>query len=122
MELNHWFKRGHYKRTARLLASGRICAESLKVEARRFLWGKQVTVEGMVHFRPNGQARLIEVRRISRRLVKDGAFEVIPSVETQQPHDLLSDKAEHARNLDPIELAGAWSGKEPIEELLDQFD
>ena len=102
--------------------SGRLCAESLNMEALRPLWGKRVTVEGMVHFRANGQARLIEVRRISHRLVKDGVFEEMPSVEVQQPHDLFSDRAEHARNFDPIELAGAWPGQEPIEELLDQLD
>ena len=102
--------------------SGRICAESLKVKALRPLLGKQITVEGMVHFKANGQAILIEVRRISRRLEKDGVFEEIPSAKTQQPDDPLSDRAEHASNFDPIELAGAWPGNEPVEELLDQLD
>ena len=102
--------------------SGKICAESLNVEALRPLWGKQITVEGMVHFKANGQARLVEVRRISRRLEKDGVFEETPSVEVQQPHDLFSDRTEQVRNFDPIGLSGAWPGDEPIEELLEQLD
>ena len=102
--------------------SGKICDESLNVEALRPLWGKQITVQGMVHFKANGQARLIEVRRISSRLEKDGVFEEMPSVEIQQPHDLFSDRIELVRNFDPIQLSGAWPGNEPIKELLKQLD
>lgn len=102
--------------------SGRICNESLDAEALRPLWGKPITIEGMVHFKTNGEARLIEARRIGRRLEKDGVFEEIPSVEVQQPYDLFSDRVEQVRNFDPIELSGAWPGDEPIEELLDQLD
>lgn len=53
------------------------------------LWGKQITVEGMVHFKANGQAKLIKARRISSRLEKDGVFEEMPSAEVQEPHNFF---------------------------------
>ena len=102
--------------------SGRVCAESLNVEVLRPLWGKQITVEGMVHYKANGQARLIEVRRFSSRLEKDGVFEKMPSVEVQQSHDLFSNRIEQVWDFDPIGLSGAWPGDEHIEELLKQLD
>ena len=101
---------------------GRLCAESLSVEALRPLWGKQITVEGTVHFKSNGQARSIEARRISSRLEKDGVFEEMPSVKVQEPNILFPDRMDQAQTFDPIELAGAWPGDEPIEDLLEQLD
>lgn len=102
--------------------AGRICTESLSAETLRPLWGKQITVEGMVHFKANGQARLIEARRVSTWLEEDGLFEEMPSAEVKQPNSLFTDRMEQARAFNPIELAGAWPGDEPIEELLDQLD
>ena len=100
---------------------GRLDA-SLSVEALRPLWGKQTTVEGMVHFKSNGQPRLIEARRISGRLEKDVVFEEMPSIEAQKSHDLLQGQRKQVGAFDPIELAGAWPGDEPIEDLLAQLD
>ena len=101
---------------------GRLDAASLSVEALRPLWGKQTTVEGMVHFKANGQPRLIEARRISSRLEGDSVFEGMPSVEIQKSHDLFPVQRKQFGAFDPIELAGAWPGDEPIEELLAQLD
>ena len=101
---------------------GRLRAESLSVEALRPLWGKQITVEGTVHFRSNGQVRLIAVHRIGSRLEKDSVFEEMPSVKFQEPDILFPDSMDQVRAFDPIELAGAWPGDEPIEDLLDQLD
>lgn len=100
---------------------GRLDA-SLSVEALRPLWGKQTTVEGMVHFKANGQPRLIQARRISGRLEKDVVFEEMPSIEVQKSHDLFSGQRKQVGGFDPIELAGAWPGDEPIEDLLAQLD
>ncbi len=101
---------------------GRLCAESLNVEALRPLWGKQITVEGTVHFKSNGQARLIEARRIGSRLENDGVFEEMPSIKIQEPNVLYPNRIDQARSFDPAKLAGAWPGDEPIEDLLDQLD
>ena len=100
---------------------GRLDA-SLSVEALRPLWGKQTTIEGMVHFKANGQPRLIEARRISGRLEKDVVFEEMPSVEIQKSHNLFPAQRKQAGAFDPIDLADTWPGDEPIEELLAQLD
>ena len=101
---------------------GRLDAASLSVEALRSLWGKQTTVEGMVHFKANGRPRFIEARRISGRLEGDSVFEGMPSVEIQESNDLIPVQRKQFGDFDPIELAGAWPGDEPIEELLAQLD
>ena len=101
---------------------GRLDAGSLSVEALRPLWGKQTTVEGMVHFKVNGEPRFIEARRISSQLEGDRVFEEMPSVETKKSLDLFPAQRKQFGAFDPIELAGAWPGDEPIEELLAQLD
>ena len=101
---------------------GRLDAASLSVEALRSLWGKQTTVEGMVHFKANGQPRFIEARRIGGRLKGDLVFEAMPYTEPQRPADLFPVRRELVGTFDPIDLVGAWPGDEPIEELLTQLD
>ena len=88
----------------------------------RPLWGKNTTVEGIVHFKANGESRLIEARRISERLAGDGVFEEVPSIEIGEPGELFSVPRRTGRAFDPIELAGAWPGDEPLEYLLAQLD
>ena len=91
---------------------GRLDSESLSSETLRPLWGKQTTVEGMVHFKANGQPRLIEARRISGRVQGDEIFEEMPSAGARKP----------TGSFDPVDLAGVWPGDEPIEDLLAQLD
>ena len=91
---------------------GRLNPESLSPETLRPLWGKQTTVEGMVHFKANGQPRLIEARRISGRLQGDEIFEEMPSAGAGKP----------TGTFDPVDLAGTWPGDEPLEDLLAQLD
>ena len=38
-----------------------VQSDQLNVKVLRSLWGKRATVQGMVHFKANGQPRLIEV-------------------------------------------------------------
>ena len=91
---------------------GRLNSESLSPETLRPLWGKHTTIEGMVHFKANGQPRLIEARRIGDRVEGDEIFEEMPSAGSTKP----------AGSFDPADLAGAWPGDEPIEDLLAQLD
>ncbi len=97
---------------------GRLNADFLDVEALRFLWGKPTTVEGTVHFKVNGQPRLIEARKISARVEGDEVFEEMPT-RKQDMERVLRASAQVA---DPKDLAGAWPGDEPIEELLAELD
>ena len=97
---------------------GRLNADFLDVEALRFLWGKPTTVEGIVHFKVNGEPRLIEARKISARVGGDDVFEEIP-VENRDMERIIRTSAQMA---DPKNLAGAWPGDELIEELLAELD
>ena len=103
--------------------SGRLDRTMLDIEALRPLWGKETTVEGMVHFQINGQPRLIEARRIDKRLEGDSIFEANPSVERTESDAIFSasEKA-RARSFDPMNLWRSWPGDETIEELLSQLD
>ena len=97
---------------------GRLNTDFLDVETLRFLWGKPTTVEGMVHFKVNGQPRLIEARKISARVEGDDVFEEMPS-GNQDMERVIKTSGKIA---DPKSLAGAWPGDEPIEELLAELD
>ena len=79
-------------------------------------------MEGIVHFKANGQSRLIEARRISGRVEGDSVFEEVPSVARQELYDLFPHRDRRIQSFDPIELAGTWPGDEPLEDLLAQLD
>jgi hypothetical protein len=101
---------------------GRVHPEFLDGESLRHLWGKAVTVEGMVHFKANGQARLIDARKLSLKTDGDEIFEALPAVSN--PHaqsDLFPDAALASKFHDPMILWGAWPGDEPLEELMAQL-
>lgn len=101
---------------------GRLDPKALNVEALRPLWGKQTTVEGMVHFKANGQPRLIEARRIGGRVEGDAIFEEMPAADV--PGDPVFTRAQErgAKSFDPMKLWGTWPGDELIEELLAALD
>ena len=101
---------------------GKLCPSELDAEASRPLWGKQATVEGMVHFKANGQPRLIEARRLSGYVEGDKVFRKIPVADRVKADDLLIVQGKPIRSADPAELEGAWPGDEPIEDLLSLLD
>ena len=100
---------------------GRVDGASLSVEVLRPLWGKRTTMEGVVHFKVNGQPRLVEARKISERREGDGLFKQLP-VARPASQDLLPGFRRKAAAFDPIDLAGAWPGDEPLDDLLKQLD
>ena len=121
-EIKHGNGRFHLLVNPNSALLGRLDPASLHVETLRSLWGRQATVEGTVHFKPNGQPRFIEARRISGWREGDGVFEDMPSVEIRQSADLFPARYAQAGAFDPIDLAGSWPGDESIEELLAQLD
>jgi len=60
--------------------------------------------------------------RIGTQLKGDSAFEEVPSVASQEPHGSFPQYDTKFQAFDPIELAGAWPGNEPLEDLLAQLD
>lgn len=100
---------------------GKLVGEAIDVEFLRSLWGAQTTVEGVVHFKHNGQPRLIEARRIRGCMDGDSVFKEMPSVEAPALRGLTADETRRGRSADFMKLWGAWPGDEPMEELLAQL-
>ena len=101
---------------------GWLDPSSLDVETLRPLWGKQITVEGMVYFKVNGQPRLIEARRVGSHTERDVIFEEMPAAGIPRSRGMILDREKQARSFDPMELWGTWPGDESIEELLADLD
>ena len=101
---------------------GCLDTTQLDTESLRPLWGKQTTVEGMVHFKANGQPRLIQARRISGQLEGDSLFEEMPLLGEPEPHRPNKARRGRASSFDPMDLAGAWPGDESIEDLMAELD
>ena len=101
---------------------GRLDSDSLEVETLRPLWGRQTTVEGMVHFKANGQPRLIEARRIGSHADRNVIFEEMPAAEISGARSMTPNQERQARSFDPMELWDIWPGDESIEKLLADLD
>ena len=115
---------GHFQlvldQNVRLL--GKLYPTALDAETLRPLWGRQATVEGVVHFKANGQPRLIEAHRLSGRVEGDKVFGEMPMAEKVKTSGLLVAQGKPVHPVDPAELCGAWPGDEPIEDLLSDLD
>ena len=68
---------------------GKLHPDLLDTEVLRPLWGNPTTVEGLVHFKANGQARWIEARRMSGRAEGDRVFEVIHRRKVKRHYTLF---------------------------------
>ena len=101
---------------------GRLHPEFLAIESLRPLWGKRITVEGMVHFKANGLPRFIKARRVSRFVEGDGCFEETPSIDIPRSQGLTPSQESKVRSANFMDLWGSWPGDEPIDELLAQLD
>lgn len=102
---------------------GRVHPEYLSAEALRSYWGKEVTVEGMVHFKANGDARLIDARKLLEHRPGDEVFDVSPHAYPGSQKELFPELTKEKTRLgDPMSLWGAWPGDEPIEELMAELE
>lgn len=102
---------------------GRLLPDSLDIEVLRPLWGRSVTVEGLVHFNVSGKPRLIEARSMSIQSESDVIFEALPQMASDNFSPVISKKEEKlASEFNPLNLRGKWPGDEPVEELLADLD
>ena len=83
---------------------GRLQSDQLDVEVLRPLWGKRVTVQGMVHFKDNGQPRLIEAYRLRPYQDRDAIFEELPSTEMPKSRSLIRRQEKQARSFNVLSL------------------
>ena len=98
--------------------NGRLHADANDVELLRPLWGRQATVQGIVHFKANGQPRLIEAQRISAGQPGDHLFAEIPHSDQELPRPQPRRTEQGPRAAKPADLVGTWPGEEPVEDLL----
>jgi hypothetical protein len=96
---------------------GRINEEFLSAESLRQFWGKDVTVKGIVHFRPSGHIQLLQAHLIKLKERGEEVFEEVPTVQTEA--EFLGATTQAAEKKDWLsEIRGKWPGDESIEELL----
>ncbi|MCE2455142.1 MAG: hypothetical protein J4G12_04900 [Gemmatimonadetes bacterium] len=132
-EIGHGLRRFRLQIGDKVL-QGRLDEGIVDVELLRPLWGRQVTVQGMVRFKSNGWPRVIQARRIDERADGDRFFEKMPQAELPGRGPIDQFKARDGPagragptgrlwgQVDPMILWGAWPGDEPIEELLAALD
>lgn len=106
----------------RSVLPGRLLPEALDPEVLRPLWGKPVFVEGRVHFKANGQPRMIEAVKVVKCEKEDNIFQRMPVPEESIFSDRATKKRHRAKGFDPRVLAGSWPGDESLEELLADLD
>lgn len=94
--------------------TGRVDSKFIDIESLRPHWGKPTTIEGIVSFRSDGRARLIEARRIRVRSNGDCVFDELPT----QSKLIDTDLEKKAAAFDPMTIIGKWPGDESVEELL----
>jgi hypothetical protein len=74
-------------------------------ESLRPLWGHPATVEGMVHFKLNGQPRFIEARKISAPTAGDQVCSSVPMVPSRLQQEMLfPELTKKGRDADPMLL------------------
>lgn len=97
---------------------GRLSNPSSHLEVLRSLWGKRVTLEGVVNFKGNGEARFIEARMIREDIEKDALFEDVPKGESDDMRELIVEAVTREGATKLSDLIGLWTGDETSEELL----
>ncbi|HCE45446.1 MAG TPA: hypothetical protein DET40_18050 [Lentisphaeria bacterium] len=101
---------------------GRIDEEYMSVEDLRNLWGKKVTVKGMLHMKPSGNIRLLEAHMLKIMDDSEEIFETVPLIKTEsdlyQQHLIPSENKKNWIN----EVWGKWPEDESIEEIMAEFE
>lgn len=97
---------------------GRLVNPSLHLDRLHSLWGEKVTLEGMVNFRANREARFIDVRKIRRYVEQDALFEQVPKGDPSDPRELVVEAMSRKGATKLTDLIGIWPGDETAEELI----
>ncbi len=96
---------------------GRIQESTQNLELVRPLWGKQVTVKGVLHYGPSSKPRHLEAESITSRSSGDEVFTAMPAATEHV--DLLVQAQKGSKPQKVVsEIWGKWPGSESIDELL----
>lgn len=99
--------------------SGHLDPAKIEVEALR---GREATVTGMVHFRPDGAPRAIVAGHLAPYTAADEIFEPLPRSALPGSSVITPEFERLASEFDWDRIRGVWPGDETIEELLDRLD
>lgn len=99
------------------MVRGRIIESLINLEEIRNLWGKKVTVKGILQYAPSKKPSFLEAEVITPKQIGDEIFNTIPIAF--QVHDVLvqAQKSVFSQNI-VSEIWGKWPGDESIDELL----
>lgn len=101
---------------------GQVQREKIDIEELRPLWGKQATVQGIVHFKVDGQPRLVKANKIQAYSIGDSIFDALPSASDLKLSKIVNNRVRQMDSFDPLDLAGTWPDDESIDELLAELD
>ena len=97
-----------------------VTEKSLLPELREYL-GREVTISGTAHFKPNGTVSFIQVDEYSEPGETDKVFNRKPRAMGTEQQVLFQLKAGKKQN--PLnDLIGSWPGDESLDELLEMLD
>lgn len=96
---------------------GRIDDKHLTAENLREYWGKEVTIKGVVHFKPSGKVQLLEAHVIKHKERGEEIFAEMPQAFTEI--ELFGEVLQKPDRKDWLQKVWAqWPGDESIEEIL----
>lgn len=96
---------------------GRLNEDFISAEEMRRLWGKRVSVKGMVHFKPSGAIRLLDAHMLKPMEEGEEVFGVPPQVQSEAAF-VREISAPRGQKDWLKDIWGQWPGGESIEELL----
>ena len=96
---------------------GRVHPEFLSAETLRELWGRKVSVKGLVHFKVSGVPRFMEAEILKVMEEGEEIFDRLP-VAVQMEAPFAGAVRTSNEKVDVAEFWGRWPGDESIEELL----
>lgn len=96
---------------------GKIDENVMGVQHMRRLWGQQVTIKGVLHFKASGKPRFLEAQAIETSQPGDAIFETIKPPQSAAQIWANAKSEIGGRNL-LSEIWGKWPGDESVEEIL----
>lgn len=99
---------------------GRVDEEFITAEQLRDYWGKDVTIRGIVYFKPSRRIQLISAQLIKSQAAGDEVFSELPTVQSEA--EFLNSTLQKTERKDWVkEIWNKWPGDESIEELLSEL-
>lgn len=97
---------------------GRIDEQSISIEQMRSLWGKKVTIKGILHFTASKKPRLLEAQVITPRQAGDELLNTMSlPLEATRVVSKLRPPLADAEGI-VSDIWGKWPGEESIDEIL----